>query len=269
MSRFTAEWLALRERHDLAARNQNVLDAVIASFKSRPEVRILDLACGSGSTLRALHPRLPGRQHWDLVDNDPDLLALARNSVLDKDATLNTVRLDLNRNLETALGASVDLITTSALLDLVSKPWLDQLLCEIAARALPVYAALTYDGRTDLSPADPLDAAVISAVNAHQRTDKGFGPALGPSAAASAITGFTSLGYSFISGYSDWIIGCDDRVMQAQLLDGWASAARDMRTLSGTDIADWLVRRRAAVAEGLSSMRVGHVDIFARPSSTR
>jgi hypothetical protein len=59
----------------------------------------------------------------------------------------------------------------------------------MSRRALPVYAALNHDGRIDLSPVDPLDAATVSAVNVHQRIDKGFGPALGPSAAASAITG--------------------------------------------------------------------------------
>jgi SAM-dependent methyltransferase len=269
MSRFAAEWLALRERYDLAARNPNVLDAVTASFKSSPSVHVVDLACGSGSTLRALHSRLPARQHWDLVDNDPDLLALARNRNLDKDVALNTVPVDLSRSFETALGDSIDLITISALLDLVSDTWLHRFLHSVAARALPLYAALTYDGRTDLSPADPLDTAVVSAVNAHQRTDKGFGPALGPSAAGSAIAGLESLGYSVVSGESDWVIGPDDREMQEELLEGWASAARDMETASGAEIAEWLARRRAAVSRGLSSMRVGHVDFFAFPSSTR
>ena len=269
MSRFAAEWLALRERYDLAARNANVLDAVTASLKSTASVHVVDLACGSGSTLRTLHSYLPARQHWDLVDNDPDLLALARNRNLDKDVTLNAVPLDLSRNFEAALGDNIDLITVSALLDLVSETWLHRFSRAVAARALPVYAALTYDGRTNIAPADPLDTAIISAVNAHQRTDKGFGPALGPSAAGSAIARFESLGYSLVSGESDWVIGPDDREMQNELLEGWASAAREIGTPGAAEIANWLTRRKAAVSQGLSSMRVGHVDFFAFPSSTR
>jgi SAM-dependent methyltransferase len=269
MSRFAAEWLALRERHDVAARSPSVLDAVTASLKSAPSVHVVDLACGSGSTLRALHSRLPARQHWDLVDNDPDLLAIARSRNLGKDVTLNTIPLDLSRSFETALGNRIDLITISALLDLVSETWLHRFLRAVAARALPVYAALTYDGRTDLSPADPLDTAIVSAVNAHQRTDKGFGPALGPSAAGSAIAGFESLGYSLVIGESDWAIEPDDREMQKELLEGWAHAAGEMGTLPATEIFDWLTRRKAAVSQGVSSMRVGHVDFFAFPSSTR
>ena len=269
MSRFTADWLALRERYDLAARNPDVLAAVAASLKSRPSVHVVDLACGSGSTARALHAHLPALQHWGLVDNDPDLLTVAVNCDLGKDVTLNAVQLDLSRNFEAPLGSTIELIAISALFDLVSETWLHQFLRAVAARALPVYAALTYDGRTDFSPAHQLDAAIVFAVNAHQRTDKGFGPALGPSAASAAIAGFKSLGYSVVSGESDWIIGLEDRTMQNELLAGWANAARDMGTIPDAEIASWLMQRKAAVSEGLSSMRVGHVDFFAFPSSTR
>jgi hypothetical protein len=269
MSRFSTAWLTLRERYDLAARNPDVLDAVKASLKSLASVHVLDLACGSGSTMRALHTHFPGRLHWDLADKDPDLLILARDGNPDKSIPLNTVQLDLNCNLSAAFEAPIDLITTSALLDLVSKTWLDRLLRKVAARSLPVYAALTYDGRTDLSPTDPLDGAIVSAVNTHQRTDKGFGPALGPSAAATAIAGFESVGYSVVHGKSDWLIGPNDRAIQNELLEGWAGAARDIGTLTDAEIASWLTRRRAAISEGFSSMRVGHIDFFASPSSTR
>lgn len=269
MSRFTGGWLALREPHDMAARNPGVLDAVKTSLKSAPSVRILDLACGSGSTVRALQSHFSARQHWDLVDNDPDLLGYVCGGNLAGDVTLSAVQLDLSRDLDAAFQVDIDLITTSALLDLVSKAWLDQLLSKARNRALPIYAALTYDGRANLLPVDPLDAAIVSAVNAHQRTDKGFGAALGPTAAASAIGGLKSLGYSVVHGESDWVIGPDDRAMQIEMLTGWASAARDMATLSHADIADWLTRRQATLGQGLSSIRVGHVDFFASPSSMR
>jgi Methyltransferase domain len=269
MSGFTAEWLALREPHDLAARNPAVLDAVTRSFQSATSLHVVDLACGSGSTVRALQAYLPVQQHWDLVDNETDLLALACSRNRDKGITLNPVHLDLSRNFEAALRGTVNLITISALLDLVSQEWLDQFLQEIAARHLPVYAALTYDGRTDLSPPDPFDGQIVSAVNAHQLTDKGFGPALGPSAARSAISGLRALGYLLVDGESDWIFRPDDRQIQDDMLEGWSNAAREMGTLSETDIADWLSRRKVMISKGVSSMRVGHVDFFAVPSSTR
>ena len=77
MSGFSAEWLALRESYDLRARNPMVLDAVATRFKSHDTISVVDLACGAGSTVRALSPHLPARQHWDLVDSDPRLLDVA------------------------------------------------------------------------------------------------------------------------------------------------------------------------------------------------
>jgi Methyltransferase domain len=269
MSGFSADWLALREAHDARARNPAVLDAVIASLKAFRSIRIVDLACGTGSTLRALSPRLVAQQNWRLVDNDLGLLARASATRKPAGVTVTTMPLDLNRDLEAVLDGPVDLITTSALLDLVSEPWLERLMVEIAARTIPLYAALSYDGRIELSSTDPLDAAIVAAVNAHQRTDKGFGPALGPTAASAAIARFESLGYSVVHGNSDWVIGPHDREFQMEILGGWASAARDMDDLPLADTVEWLTRRRDAVAAGRSSIRVGHVDFFAAPMGTR
>jgi hypothetical protein len=106
-------------------------------------------------------------------------------------------------------------------------------------------------------------------VNAHQRTDKGFGPALGPSAAAVAISQFKALGYSSVQGKSDWMIGTADREIQDELLAGWAGAASEVKPLPRPDIDKWLVRRSNAVRERVSTIRVGHVDFFATPSVMR
>ena len=269
MSGFSLEWLTLREGYDVRARNPVVLDAAVSRLKAKSAVRLVDLACGMGSTLRSLCPQLPPRQHWDLVDNDPRLLNAACATNFAGDVRRNAVQLDLNRDLETALNRPSDLITTSALLDLVSEAWLDRLVRHVAAHSLPLYAALTYDGRVQLSPADPTDAAIVEIVNAHQRTEKGFGPALGPAAAAAAITKFESLGYSIMHGNSDWVIGTADWKIQVELLNGWTGAAREMQSLPSDEIDGWLARRLRAVDQGTSSMRVGHVDFFATPSTTR
>jgi hypothetical protein len=269
MSGFSAEWLALRESYDLRARNPIVLKAVADLFKSHDAVNVVDLACGAGSTVRALGSHLPARQHWDLVDSDQRLLALARSGKFAGDVRLNAIPLDLSGNFEGVLDGTRDVITISALLDLVSENWLDRFIRHVVSRALPVYAALTYDGRTDLSPSDPLDETITSAVNAHQRTDKGFGPALGPSAAAAAISRFEALGYSVVHGNSDWVIGVADQEIQLELLAGWATAASEIEALPRRDIDNWLARRKDEVVALTSTMRVSHVDFFATPIATR
>jgi hypothetical protein len=269
MSGFSAEWLALRENYDIRARNPIVLDAVATPFKSHDAISVVDLASGAGSTVRALSSHLPARQRWDLVDNDRRLLTLACSAQFAGDVRLNAVPLDLSGNFEMVFDGTKDVITISALLDLVSENWLDRFTRHVASHALPVYAALTYDGRIDISPSDPLDEAIASAINAHQRTDKGFGPALGPSAAASAISKFESLGYSVVHGRSDWLIGAADQEIQLELLAGWAAAASAIEALPRRDIDNWLARRKDKVGAHASKMRVGHVDFFATPIATR
>lgn len=264
MSGFAAQWLALREPYDARARNAAVLGAVVAAFADRPSITIVDLACGTGSTLRALAPRLAGRQNWRLVDNDLGLLARVA-----AEPNVKAIALDLNRDLEAALDGPLDLVAASALLDLVSDDWLSRLVVETAARRVPLYAALTYDGRVTLEPSDPLDAAVVAAVNMHQRRDKGFGFALGPMAARTAIARFEAVGYAVTHGEADWVFGPDDREIQTEIFSGWAGVSRETGALPLADTVGWLTRRRDAVAAGRSFMTLGHVDIFARPTATR
>ena len=61
MSEYSADWLALREPYDLAARNAAVLDAVACAFVGQRAVSVVDLACGTGSTLRAMRRHLPAQ----------------------------------------------------------------------------------------------------------------------------------------------------------------------------------------------------------------
>jgi hypothetical protein len=269
VSGFSADWLTLREPYDLRARSSEVVAVVAKSFAALPSVHIVDLACGTGATVRALTGHLPARQSWRLADNDLGLLARAQAMPLPDKVKVTAVPLDLNRDLEAGLDGASDLVTTSAFLDLVSKDWLDRLTTEIGARSIPFYAALTYDGDIEISPGDPVDAKVIAAVNRHQATDKGFGPALGPEAAAYAIGAFERLGYAVTHRQSDWAMGPGDRDIQLEIFAGWAGAARETGALSLAGAASWLTRRRASVAAGTSSLRVGHVDLFAAPTGRR
>jgi hypothetical protein len=176
---------------------------------------------------------------------------------------------DLVRDLEMALDGPVDLVTTSALLDLVSAEWLERFAVETAARRLPVYAALTYQGRATLAPAEPFDREIVAAVNRHQRRDKGFGPALGPEAALRAVREFERVGYKVERGASDWVFNPDDREIQGEVLTGWAFAAAELGDLPQGAIESWLARRRELVGEGRASMQVGHVDFLAVPTAIR
>ena len=265
---FSAAWLELRERYDRRSRNTQTIDALMVEFANRPSVTIVDLACGTGSTFRALSPHIKSRQNWRLADNDLSLLARTPQSS-PPSINITTMPVDLNLDLEAALDGPADAVTTSALLDLVSEEWLERLAVECAARRLPVYAALSYDGRITMTPADAVDERIVAAVNAHQRTDKGFGPALGPLAAKTAVGSFERVGYTVLQGASDWVLEPRDREIQVEMLSGWAAAARETGDVPLPDVIGWLTRRRDLVAAGRSSIRVGHIDLFARPTGSR
>lgn len=265
MSGFSAEWLALREPLDLRARNAEVLDAVAAAFRGKQALSIVDLGSGTGSTVRALSARLPKSQAWKLVDDDPVLLTEAFAFARPADVAVETQQFDLNGDVGPLFDGGIDLVTASALLDLVSEPWLANLAAAAAARSLPVYMALTYDGRATFSSVDPGDAPIVSAVNAHQRGNKGFGPALGPRAAESAVRIFRALGYSIVQGESDWVATAADAKFQIELLAGWLHAAEEMGDLSRDILDGWFSRRRTAAEAGKLTLSVGHVDFFAQP----
>jgi hypothetical protein len=266
---FSADWLALREAYDRRARNSSVLAAVVASFAGKNSLRIVDLACGTGSTLRAVAPKIPVTQHWQLVDNNLSLLARASEMKPPPGVTFSTIPVDIGYDLEAALDGPVDLVATSALLDLVSETWLERLVTEVGARQIPIYAALSYDGRAEMDPPNFYDAAIIEAMNLHQRGDKGFGPALGPAAASAALARFKSLGYCVVQGTADWLFDPADREMQIEIFSGWASAARETGDVPLAGIVEWLTFRRDEIAAGRSSLRVGHVDFFAAPTTWR
>ncbi len=268
MTVFSADWLTLRESYDNAARNRAVLDTVVAAMDGRYAITVADLACGTGSTFRAISPFLTGQQIWRLYDNDISLLA--RRHPAEDGQNIRRFTVDLAYDLEVALDGTLDLVATSALLDLTSAAWIDRLATECAVRGLPFYAALSYDGQVSLTPAHPLDSQIVMAVNRHQSFDKGFGPALGPGAVSFAVTRFQAFEYAVTSGRSDWTFAPADRDMQTQILEGWASAAQSARGgLKRAQINQWLADRREHVANGNSSMRVGHIDFFARPITTR
>ena len=253
MTGFTAGWLALREPADATARSVALADAFQAGAR-----RIVDLACGTGANIRFLARRLPRASDWLAVDNDARLLAALAPPA---GAKVSTLRLDLAHALDEVPLAGRQLVTASALLDLVSAPWLARLAARCAESGAGVLFALTYDGRIEWSPAEEGDECVRELVNRHQLGDKGFGPALGPGAAAAAVDTLNALGYEVRSEPSDWNLGPESPALQTALTDGWALAAAEVAPADGDALREWAKRRGAHIAAGRSRLRVGHLDV--------
>jgi hypothetical protein len=285
MSGFSAEWLALREPFDAAARSTSLVNALRAHLPEgtgAAPLAVVDLGAGTGSNLRYLAPLLGGTQHWRLVDHDAALLAAALDATsawaeaqgarVERRAEALAIRArnfacevviepyDL-RDLATLALPAGALVTAAALLDLVAATWLEKLARRCEEARAGVCFALTYDGRTVCTPAEPGDTAVLAAFNRHQLGDKGFGPALGPGAARAAEAAFTRVGYEVATAPSDWLIDARAHEIQRALLDGWRNAALELHSGTSAELGAWHERRLAHVADGRSTLRVGHVDL--------
>lgn len=292
MSGFSPDWLHLREPFDAAARPTALVDELLLHVTrgtTEKPLEIVDLGAGAGSNLRYLAPQLCGVQRWRLIDHDRPLLqaalktthgwATARGADVRKrwreltmmapdfECLVQCERCDLAGHPVTLPLADIALpkgvlVTAAALLDLVSREWLDLLAARCLDARATVCLALSYDGRTTCTPAEPEDAEVLELFNRHQLGDKGFGAALGPGAATAAQKAFNTRGYQTKTLPSDWQIGPQYRAMQRALLDGWLGAARELAPKRHAALDAWHRRRCEHVAAGRSQLRVGHVDLI-------
>ena len=278
MSGFSAQWLSLREPADHAAINPDVRARFVARFSPGDAIAIVELGAGSGSGLRALAPYLPDVQNWTLIDHDPALLAHARTGLMQwadsagedegrlhlvkqgKRIAVTCVATDLARGVPDATLRSADAVTASAFFDLVSASWIVALARQLAARKLPLYATLTYDGYESWLPPHPADVALLAAFHADQHRDKGFGPAAGPNAAQALTESFAATGYLVHSGASPWRLGAHDQALIAALAAGSAAAVAPSGRLPLADIAAWRQARSHA-----TQCVIGHIDVFACP----
>jgi hypothetical protein len=265
--RVSADWLALREPADAAARDRELVDHLAPRIPDRPVIH--DLACGTGSMGRWLAPLLPGPQHWVLHDLDPDLLEVAAATPPGQagdgaPVVTETRRTDVTRLSPDEL-AGAGLVTASALLDLLTQDELAGLIDVCAGTGCPVLLSLSVIGCVDLVPADPLDARLAAAFGAHQRRGTLRGRLLGPTAVAAAVEGFRRLGAEVLVRSTPWRLGSAEAELATEWLAGWIGAACE-QSPGLASAADPYARQRVAQARaGDLSVAVGHADLLVLP----
>lgn len=269
---FSAAWLDRREPYDRAATARQVLAAVGAALAGRSPIRAVDLGAGTGAAIRTIAPELPVPQHWLAIEREAELVAAGRGRLagaLPPGVEVEWRQLDLAApgGLARAVPAEVDLVSAAALFDLVSRSWLRTLVDLLVARHAVLWSRLTVDGRIAFAPPDPFDARVVALFHSHQRTDKGFGAALGPAAARVLRQLLASHLGRIIVAASDWRLGPGDGALQRELIAGLAQAAAAMAPAEAVAIAGWQKRRLAHLAEGRSTLCVGHCDLAWLPPS--
>lgn len=282
-ARFSGQWLEVREPADHAARSE-ALTSALASWltteyntqaAAKPAgnpLHLVDIGSGRGSNPGYLIPRLPVPQRWTLIEPDQNLLDLACQRVETLDAPAVPMMLELTRqNLDEALPDDAALITASALIDLVSKEWLEAFMQAVVHRQSGVLVVLSYSGHFELAPPHGSDALVQELVNQHQHGDKGSGAALGPEATVVLKQLLQEAGYTVMVEQSRWHLGRgqggDNAQLITMLMTGWADAACQQNPAADVEIRGWLADRQDQLARHELQVVVDHLDILGLPES--
>ncbi|MGK5685431.1 methyltransferase domain-containing protein [Actinoplanes sp. URMC 104] len=244
---FSESWLGLREPADAQARAADLVALLPAGVHV-----IRDLGCGTGSMSRWLAPRLGTPQHWIMADRDPALLLHATSHLRLPGVTAEGALGDVT-TLTAADLAGTDLVTCSALLDLLTEPQIDALVAALAEARVPALFTLSVVGEVTFDPALPQDATVAAAFDEHQRR----GAKLGPDAPAYTAAAFEKAGATVVTRPSPWRLGPDRPELTAEWLRGWVGAALEQQP--SLDLDGYLADRLAR----LPRASVGHVDLLA------
>ena len=120
--------------------------------------------------------------------------------------------------------------------------------------------ALTVVGRVTLSPADPLDARIGAAFNAHQRR----GGLLGPDAVAAVVDELRD-GAEVVVRPSPWRLDAAHAELTTEWLDGWVAAACEQEPALAVEAGAYRDRRLAQAAAGELAVTVDHADLLVLP----
>jgi hypothetical protein len=267
--RVSPDWLDLRERADAAARSRDLVRRLRGRLTADRPLVVHDLACGSGSMGRWLAPLLAGPQHWVLHDRDPDLLARAESAVPGLAADGAAVTVETRLSDVTRLGreelAGSDLITASALLDLLTEDELAALTQACAGAGCPVLFALSVTGRVQLLPADPLDSRIAASFDAHQRRMTPRGRLSGPDGVGAAVRAFAELEAETVVEPSPWRLGAEEAGLAVEWLTGWIEAACEQDPELAADADPYRQRRLREAEAGCLAVTVGHADLLMLP----
>lgn len=272
-SHFDADWLALREPADHAARSTALVDSAVAWLKQRHRspLVVADIGAGTGSNWRYLSRALAGGglapMQWHLFEQDAELLSDVSG------AEVHIGRLEAH-NLDHRLPRPLNLLTASALIDLVARDWLDAFADAAANRGAAVLVVLSYAGRFRLTPSHQADDDLRRWVNEHQHGNKGSGAACGPEASGILAEALADRGYAVQCQPSPWRLGARHRALQKALMTGWVDAARERVTAqagnhgqSGEWLDQWLAQRLLEADQGRLTIEVEHTDLLGLPPS--
>ncbi len=264
---FTIQWLLKRFAYDSIARNKQVEQSCLDYFKHNKDISILDIGSGTGASCIYFMEKITANQVWTLVELNPELAKASAERIaayavengyivqqgaqqlfLQKKQKFVTVhiRQESFLQMDSRLDwGSIDLLTATAVFDLLSKELFAKFIEPIITYRIPLLGTINYE-RMSFLPTDSLSEKYADLYTQHMVRPQAFGHAMGGNCIREITSLFRQNGLSFVSGESNWRIPPEDATMRHYLLDYMADAIPEL--LQTTDelatFTEWLANKR-------------------------
>jgi len=274
-----ARYLAAKTTVDDRALNRHVL-AELGHLMPAGAPRVLEVGAGLGTMVaRLMDWGAVGGGEYILLDADRQLLDRSRRWLCDwaaarglrcdllpdglrvGDLRVRLVHAELGSYLETAPGASADVLIANAVLDLVDVPAVLPGLVRLLVPGGVYWFTINYDGETIFAPSHPLDDQIMHAY--HRDMDERFryGRPAGESRTGRRMFHYLRAAGApaLAAGSSDWVVHAgldgnypgDEAYFLRSILSTIQNALRYRQDWVGpADLADWLAERRRQLAAG-------------------
>ena len=275
----------MRVEYDNYSRS-NILDKYFNKKRDISDIELIDMCCGSGNFLIWSIKNKLFFSGYTLIDNDIKLLKSIKSNLrknTSKDLTIksNTNNMNLilirgSHNSSKVLIKKNDcdefnyktkrfhVISYSAVLDLMSKSSIIKAL-KRANDINVIYFSLCFNGMVKWTPSNIFDKYILSFFNNHQRTDKGFGSALGFKSIDFVKRCAVKKDMNIIIKNSPWIINNksnkDKTFMNRYLLDV-KKALFHMEGIDKDILRKWFNEKKNDIENKSIKLYVGHQDIL-------
>ena len=282
---FSKSWINMRVEYDEASRSSVLVDH-LNKLSKKHEIDLIDFCCGTGSFLMWALNKNISFQNCILVDYDIKLLKSIKSNLrthLKSKYTIqsntNNLNLLIKKNSKTISSVSIEkydcdeyshknknfhIISYSAALDLMSKSSIDIALKKIKKNNI-LYFSLCFNGLVKWTPTNTFDKYILTFFNNHQRSDKGFGNALGYKSIESLRKKSVKLNLNITVADSPWIIKNksekDTAFMKRYLLD----IRKSLFHMEGIDkniLRKWYEDKKYDLENKKIRLYVGHNDVL-------
>lgn len=237
----------------------DLIDYLALTGDHQDTLEIIDLGAGTGANQRWLAPQLPFRQRWVHLDHDP---IISRSLPLPDDTMIIDDTVEALSRLLASRDAGRQLVTCSALLDVLTMAQLNAVCRAVIDNRVPALFSLTVTGTFGVVPSHPDDQPLLDAFNDHQRR---AGRA-GPEAASLAAEALRAAGFDVRCQETPWqLTAASGRAFVGQVLQERLCAAVSQHPGLAQAANAWLELRRSQLALGIMRVELGHGDILALP----